>query len=144
MSDLTLGNVFVPPQTYNLTISRKLERFKNYDLTIRILSISISYKKTLKLSCSTVAKTIQWFNRTSSTQNRPCHGQPKKLSVCVYIIYIYIYVCCVCVCVCFLYLFLYILGFVMGGRGSVFSGFEGCMCISPPTKSINKKCTIIL
>ncbi len=31
--------------------------------------------KTLKLSCSTVAKTIQWFNRTGSTQNRP-----KKLS----------------------------------------------------------------
>ncbi len=27
----------------------------------------------------------------------------------------------------------------MEGRGSVFSGFEGCMCISPPTKSINKK-----
>ncbi|CAI9620654.1 unnamed protein product [Staurois parvus] len=30
--------------------------------------------KTLKLSCSTVAKTIQCFNRTGSTQNRPCHG----------------------------------------------------------------------
>ncbi len=27
--------------------------------------------KTLKLSCSTVAKTIQRFNRTGSTQNRP-------------------------------------------------------------------------
>ncbi len=36
--------------------------------------------KTLKLSCSTVAKTIQWFNRTGSTQNRPRHGRPKKLS----------------------------------------------------------------
>ncbi|CAI9611012.1 unnamed protein product [Staurois parvus] len=36
--------------------------------------------KTLKLSCSTVAKTIQRFNRTSSTQNRPCHGRPKKLT----------------------------------------------------------------
>ncbi len=35
--------------------------------------------KTLKLSCSTVAKTIQRFNRTASTQNRPCHGRPKKL-----------------------------------------------------------------
>ncbi len=35
--------------------------------------------KTLKLSCSTVAKTIQWFNRTGSgsTQNRPRHGRPK-------------------------------------------------------------------
>ncbi len=36
--------------------------------------------KTQKLSCSTVAKTIQRFNRTGSTQNRPRHGQPKKLS----------------------------------------------------------------
>ena len=38
--------------------------------------------KTLKLSCSTVAKTIQRFNRTGSTQNRPHHGQPKKSSAC--------------------------------------------------------------
>ncbi|CAI9555261.1 unnamed protein product [Staurois parvus] len=36
--------------------------------------------KNLKLCCSTVAKTIQRFNRTGSTQNRPRHGQPKKLS----------------------------------------------------------------
>ncbi len=36
--------------------------------------------KTLKLSCSMVAKTIQRFNRTGSTQNRPRHGRPKKLS----------------------------------------------------------------
>ncbi len=37
----------------------------------------VGYKKiakTLKLSCSTVAKTIQRFNRTGSTQNRPHHG----------------------------------------------------------------------
>ncbi len=27
-----------------------------------------------------MAKTIQWFNRTGSTQNRPCHGRPKELS----------------------------------------------------------------
>ncbi len=27
-----------------------------------------------------MAKTIQRFNRTSSTQNRPRHGRPKKLS----------------------------------------------------------------
>ena len=43
----------------------------------------LGYKKiakTLKLSCSTVAKTIQRFNRTGSTQNRPGHDQPKKLS----------------------------------------------------------------
>ncbi len=42
----------------------------------------VGYKKiakTLKLSCSTVAKTIQRFNRTDSTQNRPHHGRPKKL-----------------------------------------------------------------
>ncbi len=32
-----------------------------------------------ELSCSTVAKTIQRFNRTGSTQNRPRHGRPKKL-----------------------------------------------------------------
>uniref|UniRef100_A0A3P8Z4U9 Tc1-like transposase DDE domain-containing protein n=1 Tax=Esox lucius TaxID=8010 RepID=A0A3P8Z4U9_ESOLU len=36
--------------------------------------------KTLKLSCSTVAKTIRRFNRTGSTQNMPRHGRPKKLS----------------------------------------------------------------
>ncbi len=36
--------------------------------------------KTLKLSYSTVAKTIQQFNKTGSTQNRPCRGRPKKLS----------------------------------------------------------------
>ncbi len=43
----------------------------------------VDYKKIakpLKLSCSTVAKTIQRFNRTGSTKNRPRHGQPKKLS----------------------------------------------------------------
>ncbi len=36
--------------------------------------------KTLKRRCSTMAKTIQQFNRTGSTQNRPCHGRPKKLN----------------------------------------------------------------
>ncbi len=43
----------------------------------------VGYKKiakTLKLSCSMVAKTIQRFNRTGSTQNRPHHGRPTKLS----------------------------------------------------------------
>ncbi len=43
----------------------------------------VAYKKmakTLKLSCSTVAKTIERFNKTGSTQNRPRHGRPKKLS----------------------------------------------------------------
>ncbi len=41
----------------------------------------VGYKKiakTLKLSCSMVA--IQRFNRTCSSQNRPHHGPPKKLS----------------------------------------------------------------
>ncbi len=36
--------------------------------------------KSLKLSCSTVAKTILRFNRTGYTQNRPRNGRPKKLS----------------------------------------------------------------
>ncbi len=43
----------------------------------------VGYKKIakiMKLSCSTVAKTIQQFNRTDSTQKRPRHGRPKKLS----------------------------------------------------------------
>ncbi len=43
---------------------------------------SLKIAKTLKLSCSTVAKTIQRFNRTGSTQNRPRHGRPKKLNAC--------------------------------------------------------------
>ena len=38
--------------------------------------------KTLKLSCSTVAKIIQHFKRAGSTQNRPLVGHPKKLSAC--------------------------------------------------------------
>ncbi len=56
------------------------------DLKKRIVALhkdGVGYKKiakTLKLSCSTVANTIQQFNRTGSTQNRPRHGRPKKLS----------------------------------------------------------------
>ncbi len=45
----------------------------------------VGYKKIakfLKLSCSTVAKTIQWFNRTGYTQSRPRHGRQNKLSAC--------------------------------------------------------------
>ncbi len=58
------------------------------DLKKRIIALQkdgVVYKKitkTLKLSCSTVAKTIQRLNRTDSTQNRPRHGRPKKLSAC--------------------------------------------------------------
>ncbi len=51
--------------------------------TVALHKYGASYKKiakTLKLSCSIVAKTIQRFNRTGSTQNRPRHGRPKKLS----------------------------------------------------------------
>ncbi len=56
------------------------------DLKIRIVALhkyGVGYKKiakTLKLSCSTVAKIIQQFNRTGSSQNRSRHGGPKKLS----------------------------------------------------------------
>ena len=56
------------------------------DLKKRIVALhkdGLGYKKiakTLKLSCSTVAQTIQWLNWTGSTQNRPRHGRPKKLS----------------------------------------------------------------
>ena len=56
------------------------------DLKKRIVTLhkdGPGYKKiakTLKLSCSTVAKTIQRFNRTGSTQNRLRHGRLKKLS----------------------------------------------------------------
>ncbi len=58
------------------------------DLKKRIAALhkdGVGYKKiakTLKLSCSTVAKTIQRFNRTGSTQNTPRHGWPNKLSAC--------------------------------------------------------------
>ncbi len=56
------------------------------DLKKRIVALhkyGVGYKKiakTLKLSCSTVAKTIPRFNRTCSIQNRPRYGRPKKLS----------------------------------------------------------------
>ncbi len=56
------------------------------DLKKRIVALhkyGVGYKKipkTLKMNCSTMTKTIQRVNRTSSTQNRPRHGRPKKLS----------------------------------------------------------------
>ncbi len=57
---------------------------RNYCWRASLLpTIGVGYKKiakTLKLSCSMVAETIQRFNRTGSTQNRPHHGRPKKLS----------------------------------------------------------------
>ncbi len=51
---------------------------------IRVVALhkdGVGYKKiakTLKMICSTVI--IQWFNRRGSTQNRPRHDRPKKLS----------------------------------------------------------------
>ncbi len=56
------------------------------DLKKRIVALhkdGVGYKKiakTPKLSCSTVAKTLQRFDRTGSTQNRPRYGPPKKIS----------------------------------------------------------------
>ncbi len=53
------------------------------NFTVALHKDGIGYKKiakSLKLSCSMVAKTIQRFNRTGSTQNRPRYGRPKKLS----------------------------------------------------------------
>ncbi len=47
---------------------------------VALHKVGVGYKKiakTLKLSCSTVTKTIQPFNRTGSTQNRPSHGRPE-------------------------------------------------------------------
>ncbi len=49
--------------------------------TVALHKDGVGYKKiakTLKLSCSMGAKTIQQFNRTGSTQNMPRHGRPKK------------------------------------------------------------------
>ncbi len=52
-----------------------------YKKIAKTLKLSCStLAKTLKLSCSMVTNTIQRFNRTGSTQNRPRYGRPKKLS----------------------------------------------------------------
>ncbi len=67
---------------FNVTHGKELSE----DLKKIIVALhkdGVAYKKiakTLKLSCSKVAKTIQRINRTGSTQNRPRHGRPKKLS----------------------------------------------------------------
>ncbi len=61
------------------------ELSKDLKKRIALHKDGVGYKKiakTLKLSCSTVAKTIQRFNRTGSTQNTPRHGRPNKLSAC--------------------------------------------------------------
>ncbi len=65
--------------------STKVDLTTALDLKNRIVALhknGVSYKKiakTLKLSCRMVTKTIQRFNRTGSTQNRPRQCQPKKL-----------------------------------------------------------------
>ncbi len=76
-----------PTQTSNLKFNMAPHgKELSEDLKKRIVALQkdgIGYKKitkTLKLSCSMVAKTIQRFNRTGSTQNRPRHGWSKKLS----------------------------------------------------------------
>ncbi|CAH2224554.1 Transposable element, partial [Pelobates cultripes] len=54
----------------------------NSERIVALHKDGLDYKKitkTLKLSCSTVGKTLQRFHRTGSTQNRPRHGRPKKL-----------------------------------------------------------------
>ncbi len=56
------------------------EDLKKRKVALHKDGVGYNIAKTLKLICSTVAKTIQWFNRTGSTQNRPRHGRPKKLS----------------------------------------------------------------
>lgn len=58
------------------------------DLKKRIVALHNNGKgyrkisRILKLSCSTVAKIIQRFKKTGSTQNRPRAGRPRKLSEC--------------------------------------------------------------
>ncbi len=52
-------------------------------ISVALHKDGVGYKKiakSLTLSCSTMAETIQRFNRTGSTQNRPRHDRPKKLS----------------------------------------------------------------
>ncbi len=59
------------------------ELWESEKIIVALHKDGVGYKKiakTLKLSCSMVAKTIQWFNGTGSTQKRPRHGRPKNLS----------------------------------------------------------------
>ncbi len=83
MSKLGPISHFPSPVSCDLLV---LQGLRSEDLKKRIVALhkdDLGYKKiakTLTLSCSMVAKTIQRFNRTGSTQNRPRHGRPKKLS----------------------------------------------------------------
>ncbi len=65
-------------ETHGKELSEDLKK-----IIVALHKDGVGYKKiakTLKLSCSTLAKTIQRFNRTDSTQNRPRYGRLKKLS----------------------------------------------------------------
>ena len=51
------------------------------EILVALHKDGLGYKKIAKtLKLSMVAKTIQRFNRTGSTQNRPRHGRSKRLS----------------------------------------------------------------
>ncbi len=68
---------------YNMTPHGKELSEDLKKIIVALHKYGVGYKKiakTLKLSCSTVAKTIKRFNRTGSTQDRPRRGRPKKLS----------------------------------------------------------------
>ncbi len=65
--------------------SRQRTLWGSEKIIVALHKDGVGYKKIakiLKLSCSTVAKTIQWFNRTGYTQSRPRHGRQNKLSAC--------------------------------------------------------------
>ncbi len=67
--------------TWHLVAKNSLRIWKKIIIALHKDGVGyMKISKTLKLSCSTVAKTIQHFNRTDSTQNRPRHGRPKKFS----------------------------------------------------------------
>ncbi len=67
--------------TWHLMAKNSLRIWKKIIVALHKDGVGFNkFAKTLKLSCSTMAKTIQRFNRTGSTQNRPRHGRPKKLS----------------------------------------------------------------
>ena len=71
-------SLILVPESFNKELSEDLKRH-----IIMLHEDGQGYKKmanTLILSCSTVAKIIQRFERAVSTQNRPQVGHPKKLS----------------------------------------------------------------
>ncbi len=80
---LSLSVFHTGPWKFNMTSHGKQLSEDLKKSIVALNKVGDGYKKiakTLKLSCSTVAKTKQRFNRTGSTQNRPRRGRPKKLS----------------------------------------------------------------